>query len=132
LKKMNKQRNPSSLGAPSGPFSHTSEVPAGSRLLYISGQVGMLPNGEIPNGIEAQAKTVWDNIEACLAVADMTLDDLVKITTFVVRQEDLGAAAEERAKRLGNARPTSSTVLVAGLVVPDLLIEIEAVAAGKA
>ncbi len=128
---MNKSRNPSVIAAPSGPFCHTSEVPAGSRLLYISGQVGLLPSGEIPVGIEAQASATWDNIEACLADADMSVDDLVKITTFIVKPEDLRVAGKERAKRLGNSRPTSSTIVVAALVDPSLLIEIEAVAAAK-
>ena len=56
----------------------------------------------------------------------------VKITTFVVKAEDLPAAGKARAKHLGDARPTSSTIIVSALVVPSLLIEIEAVAAAKA
>lgn len=129
---MNKQRNPATMAAPIGPFCHASEVPGGSRLLYISGQVGMKPDGSVPESIEEQAEVTWANIEACLADAGMSIADLVKITTFVVRPQDLPAAGKARAKHLGDARPTSSTIIVSALVVPSLLIEIEAVAAAKA
>jgi 2-iminobutanoate/2-iminopropanoate deaminase len=129
---MNIRRNPDTMAAPIGPFCHTSEVPEGSRLLYISGQVGMLPDGTVPETIEAQAEATWQNIEACLADAGMSVADLVKITTFVVRAQDLPAAGKARALHLGDARPTSSTIIVSALVVPSLLIEIEAVAAAKA
>jgi len=129
---MNKQSNPSTMAAPVGPFSHTLEVPEGSRLLYISGQVGMLLDGSIPESIEEQAEATWRNIEACLADAGMGIEDLVKITTFVVKPEDLGAAGKARAQHLGDARPTSTTIIVSALVIPSLLIEIEAVAAASA
>ncbi len=129
---MNKQRNPSAMAAPIGPFCHASEVPGGSRLLYISGQVGMRPDGSVPATVEEQAEVTWQNIEACLADAGMSVADLVKITTFVVRAEDLPAAGKARAAHLGETRPTSTTVIVSALVIPSLLIEIEAVAAAKA
>lgn len=129
---MNKQRNPSTMAAPLGPFCHASEVPEGARLLYISGQVGMKPDGSVPATIEEQAEVTWQNIEGCLADAGMSVSDLVKITTFVVKAEDLPAAGKARAAHLGDARPTSTTIIVSALVVPSLLIEIEAVAAAKA
>jgi 2-iminobutanoate/2-iminopropanoate deaminase len=129
---MNVQRNPSTMAAPIGPFCHASEVPGGSRLLYISGQVGMLPDGTIPEGVEAQAEATWQNIQGCLVDAGMSIADLVKITTFVVRADDLRAVGKVRAKYLGDARPTSTTVVVSALVVPSLWVEIEAVAAAKA
>ena len=58
--------------------------------------------------------------------------DLVKITTYLVRPEDVAAAGAARAKHFGDARPGSATIIVKALVVPDWLIEIEAVAAAKA
>lgn len=126
------RRNPPTMAAPGGPFSHTVLVPEGMRLLYISGQVGTLPDGTAPDGIEAQAEATWANVKACLADAGMSAADLVKITTFLVRAEDVAAAGKARAANLGDARPASSTVIVSALVNPRLLIEIEAVAATKA
>lgn len=129
---MNIRHTPDTVAAPFGPYSHAVEVPEGSRLLYISGEVGVLRDGTVPETIEAQAEACWQNIIAILADAAMTVADLVKITTYLVRAEDLAAAGEARAKHLGDARPGSATLIVSALVVPGWLVEIEAVAAAKA
>src|ERR1700693_2435462 len=64
---MNIRHTPASVAAPFGPYSHAVEVPEGSRLLYISGEVGVLPDGTVPETIEAQAEVCWRNIVAILA-----------------------------------------------------------------
>lgn len=61
-----------------------------------------------------------------------SIADLVKITTFGVRAEDLPAAGKAHTKHFGAARPTSITIIVSALIVLSLLIEMEAVAAAKA
>jgi 2-iminobutanoate/2-iminopropanoate deaminase len=129
---MNIRHMPGTVAAPFGPYSHAVEVPEGSRLLYISGEVGVLPDGTVPEGIEAQAKACWRNITAILADAGMGVGNLVKITTYLVRPEDVAAAGAARAKHFGDARPGSATIIVKALVAPEWLIEIEAVAAAKA
>jgi enamine deaminase RidA (YjgF/YER057c/UK114 family) len=129
---MNVRHSPHTVAAPFGPYSHAVEVPEGSRLLYISGEVGVLPDGTVPEGIEAQAEACWRNLTAILADAGMGVGDLVKITTYLVRPEDVAAAGAARAKHFGDARPGSATIIVRALVAPEWLIEIEAVAAAKA
>ena len=84
------------------------------------------------DAIEAQAEACWRNIIAILADAGMGIDDLVKITTYLVRPEDVAAAGAARAKHFGDARPGSATIIVKALVNPSFLIEIEAVAAARA
>jgi 2-iminobutanoate/2-iminopropanoate deaminase len=101
-------------------------------LLYISGDVGVRPDGTVPDTIEAQAEACWQNIIAILGDAGMGVQDLVKITTYPVRPEDVAAAGAARAKHFGDARPGSATIIVKTLVNPSLLIEIEAVAAARA
>src|SRR6266576_326832 len=96
------------------------------------GRGGVLPDGTVPQGIEAQADACWRNIIAFLADAGMRIQDLVKITTYLVRPEDVAAAGAARAKHFGDARPGSATIIVKALVNPSLLIEIEAVAAARA
>src|SRR5882757_1537157 len=93
---MNIRHTPASVVAPFGPYSHAVEVPEGSRLLYISGEVGVLPDGTVPKGIEAQAEACWRNIIAILADARMGVGDLAKITTYLVRPEDVAAAGPAR------------------------------------
>jgi enamine deaminase RidA (YjgF/YER057c/UK114 family) len=119
------------VAKPFAPYSHAVEVPEGSRLLYISGEVGVLPDGTAPQGIEAQAEACWRNIIAILADAGMRDGDMLKITTYLVRPEDVAAAGAARAKHFGDARPGSATIIVKARVVPEWLIEIEAVAAAK-
>ena len=128
---MNIPHTPKAVAAPFGPYSHAVEVPEGSRLLYISGEVGVLPDGTLPAGIEAQAEACWRNIAAILADAGMSITDLVKITTYLVHSQDVAAAGAARARHFGDARPGSATIIVKALVNPELLIEIEAVAAAK-
>ena len=130
---MNIRHTPGTVAAWFGPYSHAVEVPEGSRLLYISGEVGVLADGTVPEGIEAQAEACWRNITAILADAGMGVGDLVKITTtYLVRPQDVSAAGAARAKHFGEARPGSATIIVKALVAPQWLIEIEAVAAAKA
>jgi 2-iminobutanoate/2-iminopropanoate deaminase len=130
---MNIRHTPGTVAAPFGPYSRAVEVPEGSRLLYISGEVGVLADGTVPEGIEAQAEACWRNITAILADAGMGVGDLVKITTtYLVRPQDVSAAGAARAKHFGEARPGSATIIVKALVAPQWLIEIEAVAAAKA
>lgn len=126
---MNIQHTPGTVAPPFGPYSHGVEVPAGSRLLYISGEVGAQPDGTVPAGVEGQAEWCWKNISSILADAGMDVGDLVKITTYLVSADDMAAAGAARAKYLGDARPGSATVIVAALVKPEWVIEIEAVAA---
>ncbi|NKB55004.1 MAG: RidA family protein [Alphaproteobacteria bacterium] len=120
---------PDTVAAPYGPYSHAVEVPGGSRLLYISGEIGVQPDGVVPEGIEAQAEALWKNLIAILEDAGMGIGDLVKITTFLINFEDAAAAGAARAKYFGDARPGSATVIVKALLQPSWLIEIEAVAA---
>ena len=92
----------------------------------------MRPDGTVPDTIEAQAEACWQNIIAILGDAGIGVQDLVKITTHLVRPEDVAAAGAARAKHFGDARPGSATIIVKALVNPSLLIEIEAVAAARA
>ena len=64
--------------------------------------------------------------------AGMAVQDLVKITTYLVRPEDVAAAGAARAKHFGDARPGSATIIVKALVNPSWFIAIEAVAAARA
>jgi len=113
---MNIRHTPNTVAAPFGPYSHAVEVPEGSRLLYISGEVGVLPDGTVPEGIEAQAEACWRNIIAILADAGMGVGDLVKITTYLVRPEDVAApeprgqstlAMHVRVRRQSSSKPLS-------------------------
>jgi enamine deaminase RidA (YjgF/YER057c/UK114 family) len=121
--------NPPSICAPLGAYTHGIEIPAGARVIHVSGQVGMRPDGRVAEGIEAQLACAWQNILAVLAASDMAAGDIVKVTTFLTRPEDFKVHPRIRAQYLGDARPTATAVCVGALAAPEFLCEIEAIAA---
>lgn len=121
--------NPTTVAAPLGRYSHGVEVPAGARWLYISGQVGMQPDGTLAQGIETQAAQAWANLVAILAAADMSLADVVKVTSFLTHPDYAQAYRDARDRLEWSHNPASTLLIVAGLASPAMLIEIEAVAA---
>jgi enamine deaminase RidA (YjgF/YER057c/UK114 family) len=112
-----------------GPYSDGIEVGPGARWLVTAGTVGIRPDGTLPETFEEQAVQAWEHVLAALAGAQMTADDLVKVTQYLVRATDLGAYRAVRARFMPDARPASTLVIVAALARPEWLIEIEAAAA---
>jgi enamine deaminase RidA (YjgF/YER057c/UK114 family) len=112
-----------------GTYSDGAEVPADAKLAFVSGTPGMMPDGTFPKGITAQSEQAWKNVLAILAQAGMGVKDLVKVTHYLVRQEDIKEYVVVRARFLGDARPASMLLVVPGLVKPEILVEIEAYAA---
>jgi len=127
---MLKRFNPKKIAPPNSPsYHHGIEVPPNARWLSVAGQVGKDPDGKVPPSFEAQCENVWDNILAVLAEAGMGPQDIVKVTTFLTRKEDIAASRTVRDKKLGNIAPTSTLLVIAGLAAPEFLVEIEATAA---
>ncbi|MBC8792574.1 MAG: enamine deaminase RidA [Tagaea sp. CACIAM 22H2] len=127
---MPKTYNPATIAKPTGRYQHAIEVKPGARTLYLSGQVGNLPDGSIPKTIEAQAAAVWANIGAILADAGMGFADLIKITILLTDKSYILPSRAARDKALGDIRPPASTLMiVSALASPDFMIEIEAIAA---
>lgn len=113
---------------PAGGYSQALGVTDARRLLFVSGQVPEAAGGRVPEGFRAQAELVWANVCAQLRAADMTVGNLVKVTTFLSSREH---AAENRAVRhavLGAHEP-ALTVVIAGIFDERWLLEVEAVAA---
>jgi enamine deaminase RidA (YjgF/YER057c/UK114 family) len=120
--------SPPDLPAPAG-YSHVVTIPAG-RLVWTSGQVGMAADGSVPDGWEAQTRQAFANVGAALRAAGAGWSDVVKLTLYVTAVDELPVIRAVRDELVDTAAPpTSSLVQVAGLFRPDLLIEVEAVAA---
>jgi 2-iminobutanoate/2-iminopropanoate deaminase len=112
-----------------GKYSDAVEAAPNQRWLFTSGTPGMDAAGELPADITGQAELAWGHILKMLAAAGMSVNDLVKITQYLVRAEDIPAYAQVRTRMLGEARPASMLMVVAALPRPQFLLEIEAVAA---
>ena len=126
---MLKLMNPPTVVKPFSRYSQAVEAPANARWLHISGQVGATPDGTILKGFEAQAAQCWQNIIAILAAAGMGVEDLVKVNIFVTGAQYVTASRTIRDAALKGAQPASTFLVVAALAHPDLVVEIEAVAA---
>ena len=126
---MNKRHNPKSIAAPIGTYSHGVETPPNARWLHVAGQTGLMPDGSIPQGIEAQTEVVWSSIIAILAEANMVSTDIVKINTYITNAADFPGMAKIRAKYLGDHRPASTAIICTALAKPEFIVEVEAIAA---
>jgi 2-iminobutanoate/2-iminopropanoate deaminase len=110
-------------------YAHAVEVPAGSRLLLLSGQLGIAPDGKLANSFEAQCEEAMANVERLLESAGLTTRHLVRVIYYLTRPEDLPYLAQvRRARWAQEAPPAITTLVVAALARPDCLIEIEATA----
>lgn len=125
---MRREFTPATVAAPFSRYSHGVEV-AAERWLLISGQVGVDREGRLAEGAAAQMDRAWRNILAILAEAGMDAGNLVKITAYLTRREDLKAFRETRDRHITAVKPASTLLFVSGLADPAWLVEIEAVAA---
>lgn len=114
--------------SPSGGYAQALEVTGASRLLFISGQIPVTPDGAVPEAFADQARLVWANIEAQLRAAGMTIDNLVKVTIFLADRSYATENREVRKAVLGD-RQIAMTVVIAGIFSEAWLLEIEAMAA---
>jgi 2-iminobutanoate/2-iminopropanoate deaminase len=114
---------------PTSFYSHAIEVQTQSRLVFVSGQIPVAPDGSCAKDFATQARQCWRNISAVLAEAGMGLSDVVKIQAFVTRSSDLEAYRSIRNEMVGANRPAHTLLVVAGLGRPEWLVELEAVAA---
>jgi 2-iminobutanoate/2-iminopropanoate deaminase len=125
---MTKFTNPGDVHAPVGGYSHTVVIPPGSELVFISGQVGVRPDGSLPVAFAEQAEVVFENIRSCLAAHGVGMEAVVKVTSFLAAGQDIQVMREIRQRHFGEHRPAATAVYVPQLVDPAFLIEVEAVA----
>ena len=124
-----KLHNPAGIAPPFSCYSHGASAPANARWLYVSGQVGVTPDGVVPTDPGKQIELAWDNLLAVLADADMSVTDLVKVDGFITQAELVPLYRQERERRFAGHAAATTMVIVAGLAEPNLLVEIQAVAA---
>ena len=109
-------------------YSHAVAVPAESRVLYVSGQIGRSGADTAPPSFEAQFRLAIANLNGVLAAAGMGVEDVVKLVFYLTRAADLKALGEIRRELLAVA-PAVTTLVVSALAAPELLVEVEATAA---
>jgi enamine deaminase RidA (YjgF/YER057c/UK114 family) len=128
--------SPARLGAPIGLYSHASIARAGtSDLLFVAGQLAVDEAGASvgPGDFATQFAQAFENLGAVLDAAGVGFDDVVKFTSYVTTREHIASFYAERAELFPSLfskpnYPPNTLLIVAGLVRPEFLLEVEAVA----
>jgi enamine deaminase RidA (YjgF/YER057c/UK114 family) len=112
-----------------GDYIHALEVRGLGRLLFLAGTMGLRPDGVAGATLDEQLQLIWSNIRTILASAGMTVDDVVRVTSYLRDAAYADANAEARVRELGG-RLVPTTAIVVETLVDDWLVEVEVVAAG--
>lgn len=125
------QLDPATIPAPLARYAHGIRVPAGQDLVLTSGQLGLTPNGTVPDRAYAQATICFANIEAILAEGEMGVCDVVHLKAFVTDREYMSDYMLARDEWLSSVKrlPASTLLIVSGFTRPEFKVEIEAIAA---
>lgn len=114
--------------APTGDYIHAMEVRSPDRLLFVAGTIGLDPDGAPGATLDEQLELIWANLRTILASAGMTVDNIVRLTSYLRSPEFATANARARTKALGG-RLVPTTAIVAETLVSAWLVEIEVIAA---
>jgi len=123
--------NPSTMPAPRG-YTHVVETKGPDRTIYMSGQLGMTPDGKFagaPGDFRAQATQCFENLKLALAAVGANFEHVVKVTAYFVDMAHLPLYFEVRDSYVDTKAPPASTaVQVVKLARDPALFEIEAIA----
>ena len=122
-------RNPTTGIYPaSDDYVHAIEVENPARLLFVAGTMGLDASGAAGKTLAEQLELVWSNLTTILASADMTVDNIVRLTSYLRDASYAEENARARIAALGNRR-VPTTAIVAQTLAEDWLVEIEIIAA---
>ncbi|WP_347723408.1 RidA family protein [Lysinibacillus capsici] len=119
-------RNPQNIHPPVAPYVHQIEVTGSQRWLTLSGQIGMITDGSIPEDAIAQLKIALENIKRNLDSADMEVQDITKLVFYLVGDMDAIQRKEIISDFLGEHLPCTTLMYVVALATPALKVEIDA------
>ena len=118
---------PTSISPPLARYAHGIEVCGPARMIRTSGQLGVMPDGNVPPTAAGQATVCFDNIRAILAEGDMGVADICHISAWLTDRADLSAYMTARDAFLGGTGnlPASTLLIVAGFSRPEFRVEVE-------
>jgi enamine deaminase RidA (YjgF/YER057c/UK114 family) len=121
--------SPASIRAPFAAYSHGVVVPPGAELLFSSGQLGVAPDGTVPDDVEAQAVLCFENLKAVLHDGGMTFDNVVRFNAFVTDRTYFPILGAVRSRYVAAPNFASTLVIVSGFTRPEFKVEVEITAA---
>ena len=123
--------SPDNMSKPFSNYSHVVTAEGAQKLVFCAGQVAADVDGKVlpPDNFEAQAKLVMTNLTKALAAGGAKLSDVVKITIYLCNPHDVPKARGILESYFKGHPPGSTLCILRGLAHPNLLLEIEAIAA---
>ncbi len=110
------------------PLAHYPHLRLAGNYVFVSGLSARRPDGSVPEGIAAQTEGVLENLRACMQHVGLDLGSVVDLTVFLTDMDNYGAFNEVYNRYFqAETGPTRTTVGVASLPGPRLLIEVKAV-----
>jgi len=110
-------------------YSHGAEVSGQARLLFVSGQVGVGPDGQLAEGIAEQTRIAVENLQRVLGAADMTVADVAKFNFYLTDPANFDGFARAAAALIASPPAATTLIYVKALAEPRMLVEVEALAA---
>ena len=110
------------------PVSHYCHVVRAGAQVWVSGSVGVRPDGSVPEDAGEQMEVALANIDACLRAAGAGPQHVVKVNVYLTDINDRAKVNPPRQRYFGEHRPASTLVGVTALVLPALKVEIEVTA----
>ena len=126
---MKQPLTPASLAPPFGQYSHGMKA-AAQGVLVTSGQLGVAPDGSVPEDAGEQARICFESIAAILREGGLSMAHVVRLNAFVTDRKYMPAYMKARDEALADCavKPASTLVIIAGLSRPEFVVEVEATA----
>ena len=112
-------------------FAQAWRVDGAQSIVFAAGQTAVSPDGEVlaVGDLEGQTRHAFENLRTVLQEAGASFDDIVKVTLYLTDISAIRDVARVRDEFIDTARPPASTAIgVAALALPDLMIEVDAIA----
>lgn len=119
------RKNPSSVPAPVGNYTHITKIPRNAELYVTSGQVGVGENGTFPEEFNEQVKNTFTNIKAVLNSEQLGSDTIIKVNVWATEQIDWDFFYLEWGKLFSDDYPAMTIGYLSELGLPEIKIEIE-------
>ena len=125
---MNRYFNPAELAQPFGSYSQGVEITGASKLVYVAGQVGVMPDGTVPTGFEEQVEQAFRNVQGVLRAADMDVQHVVSMRYYLLNRENVPKFRAVKDRIFGDVKPAGTLLIVGGVASPDWHFEVDAFA----
>ncbi|HBZ09745.1 MAG TPA: RidA family protein [Bacillus bacterium] len=119
------RKNPTTMPAPVGHYTHITKIPRNAELFVTSGQIGADHDGNLPEQMNSQVKNTFTNIKTVLESEGLCNENIIKVNIWATEQIDWDFLYDEWEKLFSNEYPAMTIGYISELGLPEIKIEIE-------